>query len=244
MADPKLFKGFSLPVKTKIEESQFSELKRIVQNVVEAISRSDKELKFVLTNVDSSNVTRLNTNITNIQSEDGETVIDGPLLKMYDDSDTLRLELGFDEDTEDFIFSLKDNAGNEAIGIDSNGDAVFKGTVLIGDDYPVEIEDNFGAGIIRFYTSTTLEGWLAYLNGTNTLTMFTLNDVNIQLLSTGGDVQIISSTGEIMLQPNTDLDLQIGGDILINGNTGWSGSWVNNEGKTVTVTKGLITDVS
>jgi len=235
MPDPKLFSGFSIPVTTRIEESQFKELREIVAKTVNILAKDGKALKFSLTNIDSSNVTELNTNITNISSEDGETVINGPLLEMYDDTSTLRLKMGFDEDTSTFIFSLKDDSGSETIGVDSNGDAIFKGTVTVGTDYPVEITNNSGSGIIRFYDDTTLHGWLAYLTGIDALTLFALENSDISIWASSGAVNIISSD-EINLNPT--------GDLQIGGSAGWTGTFTNGDGDTVTVKKGIITGVA
>ncbi len=87
------------------------------------ISKMTKTLNFMLQNMDSDNVTRLNTDRTSIASADGETIIEGPILKMYDAQATpiLRLEMGYDEDTSSFIFALKDELGNDVISLSTGG---------------------------------------------------------------------------------------------------------------------------
>ncbi len=86
-------------------------------------------------NLDSDNVKRIFTDRTVFKSQDGRTAIEGPKLSMYGNSTTQeRLSLGYSTVTgsSDFRFSLKNLAGVETVGIDSSGDAVFKGTIQAG----------------------------------------------------------------------------------------------------------------
>ena len=235
MPDPKLFSGFSIPVTTRIEESQFKELREIVAKTVNILAKDGKALKFSLTNIDSSNVTELNTNITNISSEDGETVINGPLLEMYDDTPTLRLKMGFDEDTSTFIFSLKDDSGSETIGVDSNGNAVFKGKVEIGSTFPIVIEDDSNLGKISFYDDDdNIVGSIFYIDATSSMS-----------IGGGAGVDVdIASGSNLSLTAASDLELAVVGNIKLNGGTLPSGSFTSADGKTVTVVKGLITAIA
>lgn len=101
--------------------------------------RLQKDLNYMFNHLDDSNVRRLYTENCNIQSEDGETTIDGPLLVMTGDpgttnSTTIRLKAGWDDGTSEFVFNLYDTLGNPTIEIDSTGDAVFRGSVNTAKD--------------------------------------------------------------------------------------------------------------
>jgi hypothetical protein len=65
-------------------------------------------------------------------SSAGEIVLSGkPLFEMYDNQTTpvKRLVMGYDELTGDFLFELYNKAGVKTVGIDSNGNATFTGTI-------------------------------------------------------------------------------------------------------------------
>ncbi|MGE5631376.1 MAG: hypothetical protein ACM3TR_09805 [Caulobacteraceae bacterium] len=100
--------------------------------LAEIVGKISKELSWLLNNLDSMNVTRLNTNETEIKSENGETYINGPLIQQYDSqvSPMLRLELGYKESYGDYVFNMYDKLGTQTIGIDSStGRAVFRGDI-------------------------------------------------------------------------------------------------------------------
>ncbi|HAY22601.1 MAG TPA: hypothetical protein DCY27_10645 [Desulfobacterales bacterium] len=68
-------------------------------------------------------------------SSAGEIVLSGkPLFRMYDNQSTpvKRLVMGYDEVTSDFLFELYNKSGVKTVGIDSNGDATFTGTITGG----------------------------------------------------------------------------------------------------------------
>lgn len=97
--------------------------------------------------LDSKNVKRINTNETVVKSANGETVINGPTIEMYDAQETpvLRLELGYDPDTGDFVFNMNNKEGALRIGLDADtGDYIFTGgtirTAIAGDR--LEIKNN------------------------------------------------------------------------------------------------------
>jgi len=104
------------------------------ENSEAVLIRMQKDLNFYLKNLNHDNVYELNTNICNIQSSNGETIIDGPLIKMYKSGDsTLRLKMGYNSSSDDFEFALYNEAGSQTMYIDSNGDAVFAGTLSAVD---------------------------------------------------------------------------------------------------------------
>lgn len=120
------FRGFTY----KLKESDKVD-SRMIQQIIDALARSDKEHKFMYSNLDSQNITSLNTSITTITGGDGVTVLDGGTIKMYDDADTLRFYVGFDG--ADFQWSLYNELGAETVGIDSNGNATFSGDISASD---------------------------------------------------------------------------------------------------------------
>lgn len=102
-----------------------------LEKLIDEIAKMRKELTWLLYHQDHVNVKRLETEYCDIRSHDGETVIDGPKLLMYDRQATpqLRLRAGYDEVTGDFLFELYNKAGVKTVGIDSNGDATFTGSI-------------------------------------------------------------------------------------------------------------------
>lgn len=113
--------------------------KETIDNLFSAFSMLRKELEYFVQHVDSDNVTQLNTNITRIKSKYGETEIDGPLLIMKDRQGTpvIRIKMGYDKDSADFIYQLMNAAGDITVNIDSNGNltverGTFKGAITIG----------------------------------------------------------------------------------------------------------------
>lgn len=97
--------------------------------VEDELIRLRKDLEYNMNNLDSQNVKRLYTNRTDVRSQDGETIIDGPTLYMYDGSTTLRLRMGYVASTSNFTFDLYNNLGTQTVSINSSGDAVFTGIV-------------------------------------------------------------------------------------------------------------------
>lgn len=100
----------------------------------DGIIRLEKTLNHLLTHLDHENVRQLYTEHCTIQSESGETIINGPLLTMYDNSTTLRLLAGYDSSTGDFVFKLYNALGTETISLDAGGNAIISGYVQSGED--------------------------------------------------------------------------------------------------------------
>lgn len=108
-------------------------------------------LNWIMSKLDSKNVGRLDTNETVIKSKDGETHISGPLLLMYDKQGTpvLRLKMGYDAASLNFVYQLMNAAGDITVNIDSNGDltverGTFKGSITIGTGNNVFKADSNG----------------------------------------------------------------------------------------------------
>lgn len=90
-----------------------------------------KQMGWIMSKLDSKNVKRLDTNETSIKSALGETYINGPVLQMYDNQSprVLRLQQGYDSTTTDFLYELYNKSGVKTVGIDSNGDGTFTGSI-------------------------------------------------------------------------------------------------------------------
>jgi hypothetical protein len=107
-----------------------------VDQLVELVAKNFRQLIYLLGNLDSMNVRRLNTNITSIQSANGQTVINGPLLEMYDQQTppVLRLLMGYDSklSTPDFTFQMYNKSGALTAQLDSAGAVLFTGSIQTG----------------------------------------------------------------------------------------------------------------
>jgi len=167
------------------------------------VAKIQKELDFLMNNVDSKNVTQLNTNITNISSADGSTIINGNLLEMTDTTQ-IRLRMGYDTGTGDFVFKLFNDTGEESLTLDSNGNAIFKGTIDVGTDA------NVGNNIYLGDTSVTGTTKTVFFNDVATLALqdktFILSNFltngNIIISSSVDDIDIQAFSGDIQIEPN------------------------------------------
>jgi len=80
--------------------------------------------KFVFTMIDKNGSPTVNLN------SDGQLQLCGkPLIEMYDQSNHLRLRMGYDSATSKFVFQMYDILGVETISLNSTGEAVFKGNI-------------------------------------------------------------------------------------------------------------------
>ncbi|MDD2212173.1 MAG: hypothetical protein PHW39_02910 [Syntrophomonadaceae bacterium] len=111
-----------------------------LDEVIEVLAIMRKEINYVLYNADDVNVTDLKTEYCSIHSAAGETIIDGPTLRMYDKQATpiQRIILGYDPATSGFVFDMYNAAGKQTLNLDAAGDYVFCGgtirTDIVGAD--------------------------------------------------------------------------------------------------------------
>lgn len=107
--------------------------KETIQNLMNAYDMLRKDLESFIQNIDSDNVTEINTNITRVRSNQGTTEIKGPLITMKDSQviPTARLQLGYDKEQGKFVFELYDTSGNKTAYLDENGTEVLNGQLLI-----------------------------------------------------------------------------------------------------------------
>lgn len=152
-----------------------------------------------LGNLDYFNVRRLYTNYCNIQSEDGETVIDGPQFIMRSaGSTTIRLSQGYNPASSSFEYNLYDAAGNRTFYVDSTGHVVLTGKPLI------EMYGN----------STTLRLQMGYLASTN--------DFVFKMFDAAGNQSIyLNASGEAVFAGNvqTDKNAYVGNDLYVGTNS-------------------------
>lgn len=99
----------------------------------EILMAQQKQIEFLMGNLDSKNVRQINTNVTNVKSADGSTKIDGNTLVMTDTSQP-RLRMGYNKDTGLFEFIIYDENGIKTFEVDSTGEAVFKGSITTSKD--------------------------------------------------------------------------------------------------------------
>lgn len=102
-----------------------------IEALYNVLSDMNARLSWITAKYDSQNVKRLDTNETVIKSAEGETIINGPIIEMYDASSVLRLKQGLNTATSTFLFALYNAAGNNVFEVDSNGEMQFAGKPLI-----------------------------------------------------------------------------------------------------------------
>ena len=167
----------------------------------------------------------LNTNLTEIQSEDGATRLDGARMVMEDGDGTVRAVIGKDEDG-DFQFCLYDKNGKQTIHLNDDGNAVFSGDIRGADiegvniriapntfkDY-IALENDGVSDSLNVYYSGALIGGIRMLDAGG-------------LLLFGDKIVLGSPSGTVSI------------------NSGASGTFESVDGKIVTVEKGVITSIS
>jgi hypothetical protein len=153
--------------------------------VADELAKLRKELNFSLNHLDHENIQRIYTEYCDVRSECGETVIDGPTLKMYDtpavagttSTGVLRLKMGYSTADSDFVFQLFDQAGNLAVGLNSTGQLLLSGRPLI-----------------QMYDNTTM---LRLQMGQSTVT----DDFMFELYNaTGGTQLTLNSSGDVVFR--------------------------------------------
>ena len=114
------------------------------------------QLNYIMNNLDSRNVRRINTNSTSIRSADGSTEIDGSQLIMYDGDGVKRVSMGKNSNGV-FEFALYDARGRETLRFDAvTGNAAFSGDItashitgsdITGSNIRVETDVHVGDNI-------------------------------------------------------------------------------------------------
>ena len=120
-----------------------------------------KTLTVMFSNLDSKNVKELSTGKTKISSGDGLCEIDGAKILMRDGSGVCRLEMGSDEGGN-FVFTLKNESGDDTLNLSSSGEAVFSGDIKteksaeVGNAlYLGRDDESAGKKLLQFYDDET-----------------------------------------------------------------------------------------
>ncbi|MBE7063820.1 MAG: hypothetical protein IJN25_06995 [Clostridia bacterium] len=189
-----------------------------------AIVKMQKNLSWLLTHLDSRNVQSLNTNLTQIQSGDGATTLDGAQIIMRDASGAVRAVLGKSASGK-FVFAIYSEDGTPAIRMDDDGNAVFSGNVESADitGSNIRIAPNTFNDYIALENDGTEDSISLYYGGTRIGGIRMLDAGGMEIF--GSKISIGSSSGTVSIAP------------------GASGTFTA-DGKTVTVKKGVITSIA
>ncbi len=190
----------------------------------EAVVKMQKSLSWLLANLDSRNVQSLNTNLTQIQSGDGATTLDGAQLVMRDTAGNLRAVLGKTADG-DFVFAIYNKNGTPAICMNENGDAVFSGNIegatITGAN--IRIAPNVFKDYIALENDGIEDTISLYYSGNRIGGIRMLDAGGMEIF--GNKISIGSSSGTVSIA------------------SGASGTFTA-DGRTVTVEKGVITSIN
>ncbi len=205
----------------------------------EAIVKLQKNLSWLLSHLDSQNVKTLNTNLTQIESEDGATALDGAQIRMRDSAGRLRAVLGKNANGN-FVFELYDTSGNTAIHLGNDGNAVFTGSIksasiegstisggeihgtnIVGSN--VRVAPNAFRDYISLENDGVQDSLKLYYGGVCIGGLRMLDAGGMELF--GSKISIGSKSGTVSIAP------------------GASGSFTA-DGKTVTVKNGVITAIA
>lgn len=110
------------------------------EDLITRLTRLSRALEYLTGHLDHDNVRRLHTEEAIIQSRYGETIINGPTLKMYSSGaavegstspGTLRLKMGYESTSGNFVFNMYAQDGSEAVSLNSTGHLKMAGKPLI-----------------------------------------------------------------------------------------------------------------
>ena len=179
----------------------------------------------------------LYTDLVSILSEDGTLKIEGNLITMYDGGNVLRFQAGTNGNT--YLFSLYNEQGKRTAYIDDNGNLTICGIFKTGEDGEARtvIDDN---GIKSYNSDNQLHGLVSnpdnkhadlstYYNGQEYFKVY--NSMQGPSLFACGNVFLLASEHGATGRGQWSFE------------NGANGSYVTADGKTVTVTGGIITDI-
>jgi len=175
-----------------------------IRGLTNAYTDVVQQLQWILQHLDSSNVTRLDTSRTVIRSNAGETQIDGPLLVMKDKQGTpvIRLLMGYDSASLDFVYQLMNAAGDITVDIDSSGNltverGTFKGSITIGTGNNVFKADG-ATGIWLGHADFASAPFKVGIDGSATATNLTI----VGGVITGSTIQTAASGERMVMNSN------------------------------------------
>lgn len=109
-------------------EPMYIEKDATAEEVVEAFGLFLHKCNYLLRQLDSKNVKRISTDMTEIKSDDGTTKIDGSQLVMLDGNNKERVRIGKGENGK-FEFKIMNAKGRATITLSESGDATFSGDI-------------------------------------------------------------------------------------------------------------------
>lgn len=173
----------------------------------------------------------LYTDLVSILSEDGTLKIEGNLITMYDKNEVLRFQAGTNGNT--YLFSLYNEQGKRTAYMDDNGNLTICGIFKTGEDGEARTVID-GNGIQSYNDKNQLHGLVS--NPDN-------KHADFALYYNGSEYfKIYNPIGGATLFCNGNAILRMNGSGA-NFVHGANGSYVTADGKTVTVTGGIITDI-
>lgn len=184
---------------------------------------------------DAATQTYLYTNLITIMSESGELKIENNLIQMFDSEGTLRFNAGYSESLGKYVFELYNADGKRTAYIDDNGNLTICGIFKTGEDGEARTVID-GNGIQSYDEQNRMHGLVSnpggrlsdlilYYNGSEGLKFYNTVD-GYDLYCYGKKVVRFFMNGDAKFA------------------NGASGVFSTANGKKVTVTNGLITDIS
>ena len=175
--------------------------------------------------------TYLYTNLITIMSQNGKLKIEDNLITMYDGNGTLRYQSGYDG--HKYVFELYNEQGKRTVYMDDNGNLTICGIFKTGEDGEARTVID-GNGIQSYNDKNQLHGLVS--NPDN-------KHADFALYYNGSEYfKIYNPIGGATLFCNGNAILHMNGSGA-NFVHGANGSYVTADGKTVTVTGGIITDI-
>jgi len=239
----------------KIRRYQFGE---------DGFMRLQKDIDALINNrnLDHQHIGRLYTEYCDIRSENGETIIEGPTLKMYDRQavPVKRLQMGYNSADADFNLTIYDATGNPTLYLNSTGEAVFSGNIITKKSATI------GEVLKLISPTATFNSGIQIISNDGVTILSRMLRVNDDLLitnySTAGDIDILSykdinidtvGAGSVVLSTASYIESKATTNLI--ATRGWvegKGYAVESdatfafetvEGYTVLVNNGVITDV-
>lgn len=179
--------------------------KETIEKLLNSYEMLRKQFEFLMQHLDSDNVTEINTNITRVKSNKGITEIVGPLLIMKDMQGipVIRLLMGYDAASLNFVYQLMNASGDVTVNIDSEGNlnverGSFKGSITIGTGNNVFKADG-AKGIWLGHTDFSSAPFRVNMSGAATATNLTV----VGGVITGTTIRTAASGDRIELSGNT-----------------------------------------
>jgi hypothetical protein len=206
----------------KIRRYQFDE---------DGFMRLQKDIDALINNrnLDHQHIGRLYTEYCDIRSENGETIIEGPTLKMYDRQavPVKRLQMGYNSADADFNLTIYDAAGNPTIYLNSTGEAVYAGNVItgknayVGDDlYLGSTATGTQTKAIRMRTATkdiVIRGAEVAGKYNIGIGLLNTNEASTEGMDNMGGTLFLYGSMNLLTGGTTDGNLEIGGKFACNG---------------------------